>query len=277
MKYTSLFALTVALGLPATLGAAPAGGGSSQAVLLASMAARSSSASDRDRAIRRAYEDILHRKPSDIELRHYRELMEDDDWTEDDVRDDLREERDHDGGDRGHRSGHRSEDPDRIVRRAYEDILDREPDSAGLRLYRSRIVDDDWTEDDVRKALRESPEYRTHREQRADKIVRDAYQDVLGRAPDAAGLRTYKDHVLRDDWDERQVRDALRKSPEYRQKGTMTRAQAEEIVKRAYQEVLGRDPDAGSRGYIDRILRDHWTQEDVARELRKSPEYRNKH
>jgi len=273
MKYTSLFALTVALGLPATLAAAPAGGGgSSQEVLLASMAARSSSSSDRDRAIRRAYEDVLHRRPSDIELRHYRELMEDDHWTEDDVRDDLRDQR---GG--RHHSDRRSDDPDRIVRRAYEDILDREPDSAGLRLYRSRIIDDDWSEEDVREALRKSPEYRTHSSQRAEKIVREAYKDILDRDPDAAGLRTYKNHILRDDWDERQVRDALRKSPEYRKKGTITRAQAEEIVRRAYQSVLGRDPDAGSRGYIDRILRDHWTEDDVARELRKSPEYRNKH
>ena len=42
-------------------------------------------------------------------------------------------------------SGGSGDRPSRIVRRAYEDILDREPDSAGLRLYRSRIIDDGWT------------------------------------------------------------------------------------------------------------------------------------
>ena len=31
----------------------------------------------------------------------------------------------------------------------------------------------------------------------------------------------------------------------------------------------------GSRGYVERVLRDHWTQADVERELRKSPEYRH--
>ena len=48
--------------------------------------------------------------------------------------------------------------PERIVRRAYQDILEREPDAAGMRTYRSRIIDDDWTEEQVREALRRSPE-----------------------------------------------------------------------------------------------------------------------
>lgn len=56
----------------------------------------------------------------------------------------------------------------------------------------------------------------------------------------------------------------------------VTRDEAEEIVRRAYQNVLRRDPDAGARGYVDRVLRDRWTQGDVERELRKSPEYRNR-
>ena len=123
-----------------------------------------------------------------------------------------------DGGQ--HSSGYRGEDPDRIVRRAYEDVLDREPDPAGLRLYRSRIIDDGWSE--------------------------------------------------------KQVRDALRSSPEYREKNTMTRQKAEQIVRQAYVSVLNREPDPGSRSYVDKVLRDKWTQQDVERELRKSPEYRNK-
>jgi peptidase inhibitor family I36 len=113
-----------------------------------------------------------------------------------------------------------SQDPDRIVRRAYEDVLDREPDQAGLRLYRSRIIDEGWTE--------------------------------------------------------AQVREALRNSPEYREKNTMTPAKAEEIVRRAYLSVLKREPDPGSRTYVDRVLREKWSQADVERDLRKSPEYRNK-
>jgi Peptidase inhibitor family I36 len=120
----------------------------------------------------------------------------------------------------GYRPEHRGGDPDRIVRRAYEDVLHREPDTAGLRLYRSRIVDDGWSE--------------------------------------------------------AQVRDALRNSPEYRQQNTMTYPKAQEIVRQAYLSVLGREPDPGSRGYVDHVMRDHWSQGDVERELRKSAEYRNK-
>lgn len=111
-------------------------------------------------------------------------------------------------------------DPDRIVRRAYEDILEREPDSTGLRLYRSRIIDDGWTE--------------------------------------------------------AQVRDDLRKSREYREKSSMTPAKAQDIVRRAYLAVLKREPDPGSRGYVEKVLRERWSQQDVERELRKSPEYRNR-
>src|SRR5262245_10683115 len=48
------------------------------------------------------------------------------------------------------------------------------------------------------------------------------------------------------------------------------------IGRRAYPTVLKREPDAGSRGYVDRVLRDKWTQQDVKRELRRSPEYRQR-
>jgi hypothetical protein len=110
----------------------------------------------------------------------------------------------------------------------------------------------------------------------ADRIVRRAYEDILDRQPDTAGLRLYRSRVIDDGWSEKDVREALRKSPEYRQKNAMTRQKAEEIVRQAYRSVLDREPDAGSRTYVDRVLRDHWTEQDVARELRKSPEYRTK-
>jgi hypothetical protein len=109
-------------------------------------------------------------------------------------------------------------------------------------------------------------------QQNPDVIVRRAYQDILERDPDPAGLRTYRSRIIDDGWTEQQVRDALRASPEYREK---TRAKAEEIVRRAYLSVLKREPDAGSAGYVNRVLRDNWTQADVERELRRSPEFRN--
>ncbi len=110
----------------------------------------------------------------------------------------------------------------------------------------------------------------------AEAMVRRAYEDVLDRDPDTEGMRTYRSRIMDDGWTEQQVRDQLRRSPEYREKSTMTRAKAEEIVAEAYRNVLRRDPDPGSKVYVDRVLRDRWTRQDVERELRKSPEYREK-
>jgi hypothetical protein len=109
-----------------------------------------------------------------------------------------------------------------------------------------------------------------------DVIVRRAYQDVLDREPDANGLRVYRSHIIDDGWTETQVREALRKSPEFRERNTMTRDKAEDIVRRAYLDVLKREPDSGARPMVDRVMRDKWTLADVERELRKSPEYRNR-
>lgn len=238
-------------------------------VLMGPGAAVEASDRERDRAIERAFDDVLDREPTEGELRRYRDLMEDEYWTERDVREDLRDR------DEARRSRHR-EDPEKVIERAYEDILDREPDRDGLRLYRSRMIDDDWTETDVRQALRESPEYATRRKERAESIVKEAYEDILGREPDKRGLQQYRAKVMNEDWDERDVRRALRESPEYRKKSQPTREEAEEIVRRAYEDVLGREPDSGSRGYVDKVLREGWTEADVARELRKSGEYRRK-
>jgi hypothetical protein len=111
-----------------------------------------------------------------------------------------------------------------------------------------------------------------------ERAIRRAYQDVLGRDPDREGMRTYRSRMIEDGWSEAQVRESLRESREYREKRVMTTpAQAHEVVRRAYLNVLKREPDSGSQGYVDRVIRDHWTQQDVERELRKSDEYRNKH
>ena len=54
----------------------------------------------------------------------------------------------------------------------------------------------------------------------------------------------------------------------------MTRERATEVVRRAYISVLNREPDAAAEGYIEQVMREGWTEEDVARELRRSPEFR---
>jgi hypothetical protein len=107
-------------------------------------------------------------------------------------------------------------------------------------------------------------------------IVRRAYQDILERDPDPTGMRIYRSHIIDDGWTEQQVREDLRRSPEYRERNTMTRAKAEEIVRQAYLAVLNREPDSGSAGFVDAVFRKKMTREDVERELRNSPEYRNR-
>lgn len=106
-------------------------------------------------------------------------------------------------------------DYDLVVRRAYEDVLGRPVDPEGLRNYRSLMIDQGWTERMVRDHLRNSAEYRSSG---IDKIVTRAYQDLLGRDPDPAGLAGYRRLMLERNWTEQELRDAIRQSAEYRQK-----------------------------------------------------------
>jgi hypothetical protein len=111
------------------------------------------------------------------------------------------------------------QDVDRIITRAYQDVLGRDPDQGGFRQYRSRIIDDGWTEEQVRNSLRTSPEYRektTMTRAKAEAIVRSAYLAVLKREPDAAGSQGYVTSVLRDNWSQQDVERELRKSDEFR-------------------------------------------------------------
>jgi hypothetical protein len=109
-----------------------------------------------------------------------------------------------------------------------------------------------------------------------DVIVRRASQDVFNREPDQQGLRLYRSRIIDDGWTEKDVREALRSSPEYRQQSMMTYPKAQEVVRQAYLNVLRREPDSGASGYVNKVYREHWTQQDVERELRKSPEYRKR-
>ncbi len=240
-------------------------------------AAASAPAPDwKDDAIRRAFREVLDRQPNSSEMREYRDRINKDKWTEADIRDDLMTRYRNRGSSKG-RESYDHEQVDRIIRRAYQDILHREPDAEGLRHYRIEMIDKGRTEEEVRKALRQSVEHDAVKEKNAETAVRRAYADILGRAPDNPGLAKYRNYMVNDGWTERQVRDALMKSPEYREKNRMTREKAEETVKRSYRSVLGRDPDAaGLRSYSDKILREKWTEADVTKALRQSDEYKNK-
>ena len=227
-----------------------------------------------DQTIKKVFREVLKREPTKKELRRYRNLMDEEQWSERDVRDDLRGRTDY-----RRISKERNADAELIIGRAYEDVLGRAPDAGGLRDYRLKMIDQGWTEQDVREDLRKSPEYNSTQgqQQAADRIIRRAYQDLLGREPDPNGLWHYRSQVTDNGWDEQDVRRAIMKSPEYLQKNPLSEEAAEQIVRRAYLAVLGRDVDAaGMRAYKIRVLRDHWSEADVARELRNSDEYRNR-
>lgn len=201
----------------ALLWSAPAAAQDSENDILSSLLtglANSLAAEQHDDAIDRAFSDAFHRDPTDRELRRYRTKMQEDYWTEEDVRNDLRGRSDY----RTHASSnHSSGDVERIIRRAYDDILHRQSDTNGMRNFRSHMIDDGWTEQDVREALRKSTEFNRRSSESADKIVRRAYRDILNRDPDHSGLVTYRNHILNNGWDEHDVRE-LRQSDEYRKK-----------------------------------------------------------
>jgi hypothetical protein len=107
-------------------------------------------------------------------------------------------------------------DPDRVIRRAYQDILLRDPDDSGFRNFRTRIIEQGWTETMVRDALRRSEEYRGPV---VNKLIERAYLDLLGRRPDANGLDHYRNQIIDKGMSEEDMRNDLRRSAEYRNRG----------------------------------------------------------
>jgi hypothetical protein len=105
-----------------------------------------------------------------------------------------------------------------------------------------------------------------------EKAINSAFQDLLGRAPSASELRDFRGRFIDNGWDERMLRDFLRTDSHYRSD------MANYIIRQAYLEVLGREPDRGGlESYRKKVLNSNWTETDVKDDLRKSAEYRNKH
>lgn len=109
----------------------------------------------------------------------------------------------------------RADQVDTVISRAYEDLLNRKPDPSGLRRYHIKMIDEGWSEEDVRKDIRSSQEYRG---KGVDDVIRRAYEDLLDRKADSAGFNFYKKQMIDKGWSERDVRDALRNSEEYKKK-----------------------------------------------------------
>lgn len=127
------------------------------------------------------------------------------------------------GHDGDYHGGNRppSFDPDKIIRRAYQDILAREPDESGLRHFRGMMIDRGWTEKQVRDSLRASDEYRvTYMTRRLNAVFRE----MLGRDVDPRGFEHYRNKIIEHNWSDDDIRRDLRNSDEYRRR---PRTQAE--------------------------------------------------
>jgi hypothetical protein len=105
---------------------------------------------DVEKIIKSTFTDLLGREPDPGELRDFRARFLDAGWNERMLRDHLRSE-----------ERYRIEAADRLVHRAYLDVLGRAPDESGLKQYRWAILRKNWTEGDVRDDLRKSDEFRS--------------------------------------------------------------------------------------------------------------------
>jgi hypothetical protein len=106
-----------------------------------------------------------------------------------------------------------SSDPDKAIKTAFQDLLGREPSASELREFRGRFIDSGWDERLVRDYLRTDEAYRSDV---ANHIIRRAFLDLFGREPDMKALNSYREKLLKRNWTESDVRDDLRKSPEYK-------------------------------------------------------------
>ncbi len=107
------------------------------------------------------------------------------------------------------------QDVDKVIRRAYQDILLREPDDAGKRDYRIQMIDHGMTEQQLREALRRSDEFRGPV---LNGMIDRAYRELLGREPDPRGREHYRNKVIEHDWTDAAIRDDIRHSDEFKRR-----------------------------------------------------------
>ncbi|MDI1319875.1 MAG: hypothetical protein PSW75_06725 [bacterium] len=104
-----------------------------------------------------------------------------------------------------------------------------------------------------------------------EKIIRQIFNDVLGREADGAELRLFRARFTDEGWTEKMLREHLRREERYRSEV------ADRIIRLAYREVLDREVDpAGLKQYRWALLEKEWTEGDVRDDLRRSEEFRKK-
>ncbi|MFT3830663.1 MAG: hypothetical protein QM691_13250 [Opitutaceae bacterium] len=104
---------------------------------------------------------------------------------------------------------------ERIVTRAFRELLQREPNGTELRRYREAVQNEDWGRDEIYDDIRGTREYRS---MEAERIVTRVYRELLGRDPDPSGRDHWRRKILEKGWSEERFRDVIRETDEYRQR-----------------------------------------------------------
>jgi hypothetical protein len=188
-----------------------------------------------ERVVRHIWRDLLDDEPDDRVLRYYRRCMLDQGWTPGQVRRAILESEEY-----------RARRADLIIERAYRELLERTPDPDGREHYR-RLIRQGYTEDRVRAAIRQTVEYRVDL---PDAKTKRAYQKILGREADPSGIESYRKKLVDRGWKEKDVEEDLRRSAEFRNRPV------DEIVRRVFREIHGRDPDPDSLARFSRQVRE---------------------
>lgn len=100
----------------------------------------------------------------------------------------------------------------------------------------------------------------------AERVVRAAYRDILGRDADGLGLRHYTSRLIDAGWSEEQLRHDLRDSDEFKHRDL------DAIIRRSFREVLGRDPDPSGHSTYQRSLSRGMTEAEMRADLARSRE-----
>lgn len=147
-----------------------------------------------------------------------------------------------------------------LARRMFLKYLHR-PIAEGQELenWKTEIMTYRLTEVDIANRLKASPEYRQMLERDIYPIIKKAFNDLLGRAPDQGNLDNESNSIIENSWDEAGYRNALWGVPECLT--SMTNRFYKVWIIRAFNKWLGHAPSqAQLEAESKNIHTNHWTE-----------------
>ncbi|MGB6785285.1 MAG: methyltransferase domain-containing protein, partial [Nitrosotalea sp.] len=169
-----------------------------------------------------------------------------------------------------------------ILNDAYNELLHRPPDKAGLDHYISELANDTITIEDVIKEILETEEGKlVLAEEKYKKPLEELYDELLRRPPDKAGLDHYISELANDTITIEGVRKEILESEEGKlalaeEKLALAEEKYKKPLEELYNQLLRRPPDkAGLDHYISELANETITIEGVRKEILESEEGRN--